>query len=120
MSRRRQCADADQQSPVEPWPEVRGVLSDENRRRGSTLADARQTVDRSLFSHGSCYLLDRCCPIFPEPIGVVVEICCSADSRKHLSLARARQGILRNQAPRSRLVQLVAKSLAQERPTGSG
>jgi len=120
MSGRRQRADTDQQSPLEPWPEVGGVLTDENRRCGSTLADTRQTVDRSLFPHGSCCLLERCCPILPQPEAIDVEICCSADSSKHLSLARARQGILRNQAPRTRPPRLVAKSFAQERPTGSG
>ena len=120
MSRRRQRADTDQQSPVEPCPEVSGALSDENRRCGSTLADTGQTVDWSLSPYGSCYLLDRSCPILPEPVAVVVEICSSADSSKHLSLARACQGILRNQAPRPRPQWLVAKPLAQERPTGSG
>ena len=120
MSRRSQRADADQQSPLEPRPEVSGVLSDENRRYGAALTDTRKTVNWSLFPHGSCYLFDRRCPILSEPVPIVVEICSSADSSEHLSLARARQGILRNQAPRPRLLRLVAKLLAQERPAGSG
>ena len=120
MSGRRQRAGADQQSPVEPRPKVRGALSDEKRCRGSTLADTRQTINWSLFPHGSSYLFGRCGPILLEPVAVVVEISGSSNSSEHLSLARARQGILRNQAPRPRLPWFVPKPLAQERPTGSG
>ena len=119
VSWRGKHADTDQQSPLESRPEVSGALSDENRRCCSTLAHTRQTVNRSLFPHGSRYLLDRCGPILPEPVAVIVEICCFADSSKHLGLARTGQGILRNQAPRPRLPRLIAKPLAQERPTGS-
>ena len=96
MSGRRQRADTEQQSSVEPGPEVRGVLSDENRRCGAALADTRKTVNWSSFPHGPCYLLDRRSPILLEPVAVIATICRSADSRKHLSLACARQGILRD------------------------
>ena len=120
MSRRCRRADSDQQSPLEPWPDVSGALSDEDRGSGPTLTDARKTVNWSLFPQDSCYLLGGCGPILPEPVAVDVQIGCSADQRKHLSLACACQGILRNQAPRPRLLRFVPKTFAQEYSTGSG
>ena len=75
MSGRRQRADTDQQSPLEPRPEVGGVLTDENRRCGPTFTDTRQAVNWSLIPHGSCYLLNRCSPILPQAEAIDVEIC---------------------------------------------
>ena len=75
-------------------------------------------MEWSLFPQDSSNVVDRCRPVFSEPIAIVVSIRRPANTAKHFRLARTCQRILRNQAPRAGPARLVPKTLAQEEPAG--
>ena len=92
---------------------------EENRTYCSALTDPCQTMEWSLFPQDSSNVVDRCRPVFSEPIAIVVSIRRPANTAKHFRLARTCQRILRNQAPRAGPARLVPEPLAQEEPAGS-
>ena len=72
------------------------MLDEENERDGRTFAYTAKAMDWSLLLQDSSNNLLRCGPVISEAVPVSVLIRRSANARKHVSLAGACQGILRD------------------------